>query len=88
MKHLLCPGVKPGPNLVTMVAELQENVRKISFDNLPNQHCNAVYLRMRVHVGIIPNEPNSCDVHHRLSEQFLYKYAGYAQYLDWENSVR
>ena len=39
--------------------EPQENLWKIGFDEGPNQHCNVVYLRTRLHLGIIPNEPQS-----------------------------
>ena len=42
---------------------------KTRLDECPNQHCQVVYLRTRLHLGIIPDEPNISDSHQRLSEQ-------------------
>ena len=57
--HLLSLGVKISPNLATRVAEnLKENLRRVRFEELPDQHCNEVYLRARLHVGITADEPN------------------------------
>ena len=47
----------------------QENRLKTRLDECPNQHCQVVYLRTRLHLGIIPDEPNSSHSHQRLSEQ-------------------
>ena len=40
---------------------------------------------MRVHVGI-PNEQIRRDLHQRVSELFLCKYAGYSEHPDWQSS--
>ena len=77
MINLLPPGVKLIPNLVTRAEENpQENHREIGFDKVFRQHCNVVYLRTRLHAGIIPNEQIRQDLHPRLLELFLLKHAG------------
>ena len=45
----------------------QENFRKIEFDEFPSQHCNVVYLRTGLHVGISPHEQISRDLHQNYS---------------------
>ena len=42
-----------------------------------------VYFRTRLHVGIIPNEQISRDLHQRLSEQFFLEYTDHIEHLYW-----
>ena len=56
MINLLSPAVKLIPNLVTTVEEkLQENLPKVRFEELPDQHCNVVCF----HVGTMSDETNT-----------------------------
>ena len=41
----------------------RESLWNMKFDNFPTQHCHVVSFRTRFHVGIIPNEPISRDLH-------------------------
>ena len=53
MVKMLLLGVKLMPKLVRF-----KKIRTLRCDKLPNQYCNVVYLRTRLHLGI-PNDPNS-----------------------------
>ena len=65
---------------------LEKTLRNIRFDKCPGQHCNVVYLRTRLHVGIIANEQIRQDFHERLSELFLLRHAGHTEHPDWKSS--
>ena len=39
-----------------------------------------------MHVGIIPNEQVRRDLHQRLAERSLLKYAGHTEHPDWKSS--
>ena len=76
------PGAKLLPNLVARIQENHTNTfGKLDVDKFPSQHCTIVYFRTRLHVGIIPKEQISRDMHQRLSELFLLKYAGRTEHL-------
>ena len=79
MINLLSPSVKLIPNMVT---NLRENVRE-TFGK-----CNAVYLRTRLHVGIIPDKQIRRDWHQRLPELFLFRYAGHTEHPKWKSSSK
>ena len=67
--NMLSPGVELIANLVTRVEEnLKRNIREVRIHKFLSQHCNVVYFRTPVHVGITPNEQISRDLHQRLSE--------------------
>ena len=89
MTNMLSPGVKLFlPNLATRVEEnLKNTFWKIEFDKFPGQHhCNMVFFRTRLHVGIIPNDQIRRYLHQGLSALFLVEYAGHTEPPDWQHS--
>ena len=77
--NMLSTGVKIVPNLAARVEEhLKTTFGTFSKYKFPSQHCNVVYcFRTRLHVGVVPKEHISRDLHQRLSELF---------HPDWKSS--
>ena len=87
MTSPLSPGVK---FLINLVMRIEENLKKTSgnfeFDKFPCQHCNLVYFRSGLHVGIIPHQQISRDLHQKLSELFLLEHAAHSEHPFWKSS--
>ena len=79
--NLVSTGVKLIPNSVTRV---EENLKKTfgkRICQIFSRHCNLVNFRTRLHVGIVPTEQISRDLHQRLSDLFLLEYAGPTEHI-------
>ena len=83
--NLLSPGVKLVPNLMTRVEEhVKKTFGTLSLTIFPVN--KVLYFRTRLHVGIIPDKQIRRGSHQRLSELFLFRYAGHTEHPKWKSS--
>ena len=72
--------------LVSLAQQMAMRSRPFTDEASKHTQCNVMYVRTRLHVGIIPNEQISRDPHQRLSELFFVKHGGHTEHLDWMSS--
>ena len=63
----------------------QKDVRQIRSDKHPDKNSNVVHLRIRLHVGIIPNEQARRDLHQRLPALLFLKHARHPEHFNWKS---